>query len=363
MPNPVPAVAALMGVILACAAVWAMLADNPFGGEPMAVAGIERNHAAPSAPVPQNASPASPASAGALPTLPLPDDSATSTSGPLIIKVPQSSGAGPAAAAKTGFFEESKYGPLPRIADDGQRPAEIYAADFGAQTGNDRPKIALLMKGLGASVTETSEALERLPRTVTLGFSTDADDLDAFVSRARGNGHEVVLQVPMEPFDYPNNDPGPQSLLTSLPAAANIDRLHWALSRTSGYFGISTDMGEKFATSESALAPILTETARRGLVFVDATAMPGSIIGKIGPIFGASVERAELVVDATPNAQAIDAALAQLEERARRDGAAIGVASPYPVTLERLEQWVAGLPAKGIVLVPVSAVVKRSNPS
>ena len=33
------------------------------------------------------------------------------------------------------------------------------------------------------------------------------------VARAREAGHEVLLEVPMEPFDYPDNDPGPQTLL------------------------------------------------------------------------------------------------------------------------------------------------------
>ena len=57
------------------------------------------------------------------------------------------------------------------------------------------------------------------------------------VARARGEGHEVLLQVPMEPFDYPDNDPGPQTLLTSLDAGQNIDRLHWLMSRFQGYVG------------------------------------------------------------------------------------------------------------------------------
>lgn len=34
-------------------------------------------------------------------------------------------------------------------------------------------------------------------------------------TRAREAGHEILLQLPMEPFDYPDSDPGPQTLLAS----------------------------------------------------------------------------------------------------------------------------------------------------
>ena len=51
-----------------------------------------------------------------------------------------------------------------------------------------------------------------------------------------------LAQVPMEPYDYPDNDPGPQTLLTSLGAEQNVDRLHWHLSRFQGYVGIANFM-------------------------------------------------------------------------------------------------------------------------
>jgi polysaccharide deacetylase 2 family uncharacterized protein YibQ len=198
---------------------------------------------------------------------------------------------------------------------------------------------------------------------MSLGFTPYGDDLEAWAAKARENGHEIMLQVPMEPFDYPNNDPGPQTLLTTLPAAANLDRLTWVMSRMNGYFGLTSYMGAKFTASEEALAPVLTEAARRGLVFLDNGSSPRSLVSKLGPEAGATVARAELVIDATPSAEAIDAALVRLEDQARKDGAVIGVASALPVTIGRLEQWAGQLTSKGIALVPVSAVVKRSNPS
>jgi polysaccharide deacetylase 2 family uncharacterized protein YibQ len=57
------------------------------------------------------------------------------------------------------------------------------------------------------------------------------DQLTKLAAHARAKGHELLLQVPMEPFDYPNNDPGPRTLLTSLANEQNVNRLHWLMSR------------------------------------------------------------------------------------------------------------------------------------
>lgn len=358
---------AASGSAIAAAIIWASLVDDPFGGEPIAVAVIERvtpGHTrtvpdAPdrSAPVEQ-ARPAHPVETpgGAVPE-----------SGPLIIKVPQNAAASAAKAVSGALDPElaegSRFGPIPRIAEDGTRPFERYARSTIAEADDKRPKIAIVVGNLGASRDATSKVFELLPRAVTLAFNPYSSDLDKWVGKARADGYEFLLQVPMEPFDYPNNDPGPQALLTSLPVEANSDRLSWAMSRASGYYGLTSFMGGKFLTSEAVLQPVLTEIGRRGLVYLDDGATPASLVSQLGAEAGAVTARAHLVIDAVPEEAAIQAALAELESRARRTGGAIGYASALPVTLEGLDRWVAHLAAKGIALVPVSAVVKLSKPS
>jgi polysaccharide deacetylase 2 family uncharacterized protein YibQ len=369
LPATAPILAALAAAVLVLGVVWTALIENPLGGEPIAVVTIERpqhkakEQAAKDEPAKKTAeAPAAPSSA----PQPRPASAMPAGSdggGPLLIKVPQNGPSGISRVLDPALVESSKYGPIPKIAADGRRPAEMFAATTVAEAEDRRPKIAILIGGLGISREQTSAVLERLPRTITLGFTPYGDNLDGLVAQARENGHEIVLQVPMEPFDYPNNDPGPQTLLTSLPAPANIDRLTWAMSRLSGYFGMTSFMGAKFTASKEALAPILTEAGRRGLVFLDTLASPRSTVMELGPETGATVAQAQIVIDATPTAEAIDAALASLEEQARKSGGAIGIASALPVTVDRLEQWTGQLTSKGIALVPVSAVVKRSNPS
>jgi len=67
-------------------------------------------------------------------------------------------------------------------------------------------------------------------------------------------------------------------------------------------------------------------------------------------------------IDNEASAAAIDSRLAELERIARDGGTAVGIGFPYPVTIERVAAWAAGLPSRGFVLAPVSAVVNRQAP-
>jgi len=116
---------------------------------------------------------------------------------------------------------------------------------------------------------------------VTFALTPYGADLEKLAARARGEDHEVLLQVPMEPFDYPDNDPGPQTLLTSLASEQNVDRLHWLMSRFQGYVGLTSYMGARFTATEQALAPVLRESAKRGLIYVDDGASQRSVASQL----------------------------------------------------------------------------------
>jgi polysaccharide deacetylase 2 family uncharacterized protein YibQ len=215
------------------------------------------------------------------------------------------------------------------------------------------PKIALVLGGLGIGQSATAEAIAKLPPAVTLAFAPYGSDLDQTVARARDDGHEVMLQMPMEPFDYPDNDPGPHTLTVRAKPQENIERLHWIMGRFTGYTGLLTFMGAKLTADETALAPILKEIAGRGLLVVDDGA---SVRSTIRP--GPATFRAQMILDANPRADAIDRELQRLEDIARERGVAIGTGSALPLTIDRIARWSKALEERGIQLVPVSALME-----
>ena len=173
--------------------------------------------------------------------------------------------AGSALVADPALIENSPLGPLPRIADDGRKPMTAYAAPAAA----GKFRIAIVVSGLGISAKATTAALASLPPGVTLGFAPYAGDVQHWVNQARQFGHEVLLEVPMEPFDFPDSDPGPHTLRAGVDEDSNLQRLTWSLSRFTGYAGVTNLLGQRFLSDADALSPALTYLARRGLYFYD----------------------------------------------------------------------------------------------
>lgn len=210
--------------------------------------------------------------------------------------------------------------------------------------------------GLGLSGAATEAAINDLPGAVTLGFNPYAPKLDEWIGYARAAGHEAFLSLAMEPVDYPRVDPGPHTLLISLDRQQNVERLQWVLSRVTGYVGVVTSAGSRFTTSQADLLPILDEIKARGLMFVDSHSTENTVAGPLAKSIGLPRAVSDLALDQQQASRdAIDARLQQLEQMAHQTGVAVGLGEVYPVTIERLAQWIPTLERKGIALAPISA--------
>jgi uncharacterized protein len=267
-----------------------------------------------------------------------------------------------AAVPVAELVEDSQYGPLPKIAKDGRRPAEVYArpSRYAAKAGaGEPPRVAVLVNGLGLPDGPSSDVLKGLPAPISVAYGAYGRGLQDLVTQARSDGHEVLLQIPLEPNNYPTEDPGPHTLLTTLPPAENLKRLQWLMSRYTGYVGVTNHMGAKFEATQDALLPVLEEVKRRGLIYIDDGTVQSSTAGQIARALGLDYSAAHVHIDAGELAKD----LAQLEAAARERGAAIGVAKAEAATVKRLTEWAGGLESKGIVLVPVSAAVRSLRQS
>src|SRR3954467_5024713 len=323
LPIRIPhVIAGVLGLFVLAFAAWALMVDDPFGGEPIAVVATgfdppksgpplpsvvsaqgPRSYDGPDAPASKRApAPALAQSAAAAVPAPNPNTKTITIIDGSTGKrqeVPITGSRDVRAPLEQRLLETSRHGAIPRIAPDGARPAEIYARAANPLQGKkDGPRVAIVIGGLGVSANVTRQATEKLPGPVTFAFTPYGADVEGMVTSARAAGHEVLLQAPMEPFDYPDNDPGPQTLLTTLSLDQNTDRLHWLMSRFQGYVGIANYMGARFTSTEAALAPVLKETSRRGLIFVDDGSSPRSLAGQISGANNLPFAKGEIQLDA-----------------------------------------------------------------
>ncbi|MDB5370524.1 MAG: hypothetical protein JWP20_2082, partial [Roseomonas sp.] len=219
------------------------------------------------------------------------------------------------------LLEQGPAGRRPRIAADGRQARHVYARPF--DRADTRPRIGLVM--LGAS----DPALRRLPAATALALPAAPASL---LEQARLRGMETLLLLPPEPT------PG---------------TLDAALARFTGYVGVLATPDE--GRAPAAETPIAVQEAlrARGLLFLDpreGAAAPSHAWGR----------SADLILEDAPTRGEIDRQLTELERLAHARGSALGILpGPRPMLVERVAAWAAGLPQRGFVLVPVTAMIRR----
>jgi polysaccharide deacetylase 2 family uncharacterized protein YibQ len=351
----------LLAVILLGAAGWTAVFGDRADSEPSAAfdVGSPVKHVAVAKP-PRKLANSNLIGAGPQPTAAMPAPQGTIAVPPSLVpaNISKPIYAGASLVADPDLIESTPAGPLPRIADNGRAPMNAYAPPVPNVQG---PRIAIVVTGLGISAKATQAAIANLPPAITLAFLPYADDVQRWVGEARKRGHEVLLEVPMEPYDFPDSDPGPHTLRAGNGDDSNIDRLTWSLTRFTGYAGVTNLLGGRFMADAAALEPVMTFLARRGLVFFDAGPAQRSAAPDVAKRTGAPYVQSASNIDAIQTGMEIDQRLSELEARARLNGSAAGTAFVYPVTIERLTSWAQGLPGRGFVLVPASAIVPASS--
>src|SRR6186713_1533643 len=374
------ALAILLGLFLVAFAGYAIFNKDPLGGEPMTRLAIGEPKATDQKPAAADRGPETrqegkyeakeaPKQAGDPKTVTMIDGS-TGERRDVVIGAGAAADKGEAAAASAPppvmagidpkLLEKSRYGMIPVVAGD-LKPFNVYAADADRAKAAKMPVVAIVVGGLGVGAAKTTDAIMKLPSAVTLAFTPYGSDPSKLAERARAQRHEILLQIPMEPFDYPDNDPGPQTLLTTLSPDANLDRLYWHLSRFQGYAGIANFMGARFVATDAVMQPIIREAAKRGLGYLDDGSTPRSAAPSLTAAQAMPFAKADFTIDAVPTSAEIDRTLVKLETLAKERGLAVGVASALPVSIERIAAWIKTLDSRGIMLVPLTTAMLKSK--
>lgn len=252
------------------------------------------------------------------------------------------------------LIEDSPTGPLPVRSTDGRRPMDVYARQWSGSRG---ARVVIIVGGLGLSQTGTQEAIRKLPGEVTLGFAPQGNSLGRWMQAARQSGHELVMQVPLEPFDYPKVDPGRNTLTVDAPPDEMLKNLRWALSRTTNYTGVMNYMGARFSADPAAMQTMLAELGKRGLLYFDDGTSARSAAPEVALKNGVAFAAGDGVIDGVRDRGEILKKLDDLERTARAKGFAIGTGSAFDETVDAVASWVTEAKKRGIEIVPISAVV------
>ena len=360
---------ALAGIIvlLGAVALRVTLVNDPDGGRPSAEVAISSTRNT-NIVAGGNASVAGAGAISVGPEIPLAEIDEAFAAPPAAASTPAEAAVAPAEPADAvpdawgnlpELVEETEFGAIPRIAGTGQTPFAAYSrASVTPATADGKPLVAIVVTGLGLNSSGSIEAIEKLPEAVTLAFAPYGRNLDRTVGAARVDGHEIFLEVPLEPFDYPENDPGPETLLTGQAPRDNMRKLYKVMSVFGGYAGIINNMGARFTASGADFGPLMEELGVRGLAYLDDGTSNRSLAPQLAQANRVPFGRVDMLLDGNPARAPILENLAQLEARAREQGSAIGIVSALPISVQTIAEWARSLEEKGILLVPASALMK-----
>lgn len=224
-----------------------------------------------------------------------------------------------------------------------------------------KAKIVIIIDDMGMDRKHTREALA-LPSPVTFAWLPYAENIQPLVNEAKAAGHESIVHLPMEP-ESTSIDPGPTVLKTSMTPDQLKAMIDTNLSAFTGYVGFNNHMGSKMTQDTVAMQMVMTEAARRGILFVDSRTAPNSIADQTAAALGVPHAVRDVFLDHFEDIHSVRAALEKMEEKARQQGYAIGIGHPKDNTLAALKEWIPTLAAKGFELAPVSAVVRTTEPA
>ena len=245
-------------------------------------------------------------------------------------------------------------GTLP-IQANGRRPLDVYAGRWSGRRGN---RIAIVLSGLGISQTGTAEAIDKLPGKVTLAFSPDGNSLRRWQEAARRDGHELLLQIPMQGFGQEGAGPFGRRLTLEADAAENAERLRRSMARMTNYVGVMNYTGAAFQANSNALTPVLAEVRDRGLMYLDDGTIGQSLADQVARQSNVPFAAGDILLDTERNDEAISDQLDRLEELARGTGRAVGVATAFPESVEAISRWIKSAESRGFEIVPISALAR-----
>lgn len=219
---------------------------------------------------------------------------------------------------------------------------------------DQKPKIAIIIDDIGYDK-KIALALCDLNSDITFSVLPFAP-FGAYISeRLHAKGSQLMLHLPMEPVDYPNVNPGPGAILSSMSADVLLDQLRKNIADISNIVGVNNHMGSALTTRSDQMNQIFTILKKKNLFFVDSRTASKSQCKASARLLKIKFAQRDVFLDNFQDTEYITGQFKQLVALAKKHGSAIGIGHPYKATLEVLSKELPKLKNK-ITIVRASTL-------
>ncbi|HHM04254.1 MAG TPA: divergent polysaccharide deacetylase family protein [Gammaproteobacteria bacterium] len=230
-----------------------------------------------------------------------------------------------------------------------------------ADDATPQPLIAIIIDDLGDSLTQGRRAIA-LPGPVAYAVLPRTPHARHLAQLAHSRNKEVMLHLPMEATS--ERPLGAGGITLNMNQTELVKTLEQDLADVPHVVGINNHMGSLVTRHPGHMLWLMREINRLGnLFFIDSRTTRATVAEQVADEVGVPNLRRDVFLDADPDPAAIASEFMRLVRLAHRRGMALGIGHPYPTTLAFLQRQLPYLDAYGVRMVPVSTLVKRSNPA
>ena len=207
------------------------------------------------------------------------------------------------------------------------------------------PKIVIVIDDIGYDKAIALE-LSRLEPNLTFSILPFAPFGKTIARQLHANGSQIMLHLPMEPFEYPSVNPGPGAILSSMAPDALINQLERNINNIDYVAGVNNHMGSKITTNAAQMNQIFTVLKKKNLFFIDSRTTSESKCEASARLFRLKFAQRDIFLDNYQNSDYITRQLKKLKKIAEKHGFAIGIGHPYKATLNTLARELPKLRGK-----------------
>ena len=175
---------------------------------------------------------------------------------------------------------------------------------------------------------------------------------------------EILLHLPMEPKDYPREKPGKGALFTDMNDKELLFQLDQDLASVPYISGVNNHMGSKFMVDEEKLKLIFNTLKKKNLFFIDSRTTPDSKALSASEKTGLPLASRKIFLDNSRDYKETYKILTEIAQEAESGDVSpvIIIGHPYPETIRAIKDATKVLRAKGVIIVPVSQLIKDKAP-
>ena len=221
-----------------------------------------------------------------------------------------------------------------------------------------RQKIAIIVDDIGYDMVPLKKLL-KIDAPITFSVLPHCiHSIDA-AERLHRAGREILLHLPMEPYDFPDKDPGAGALFSWMNEEEIRRQIREDIEAVPYVSGVNNHMGSRFMENKEKLNIVFNQISEDGLFFVDSLTTRHSKGKELAEKIGLRFTSRDIFIDNNQDFTIILQNFMNPLKKRNRWRTLIIIGHPYPSTISALKEAVPKIKAEGIDIVPVSDLISN----